>query len=81
MQVRSIIGTDERVRIFATREKPYNSIAFIAADGAAGSGAVIGKNTVLTAAHVVKNIRNNPNKDSIYVISGRNGSNHHRLSR
>lgn len=75
VQVRSIIGSDERVRIFDTTESPYNSIAFIAADGAAGSGAVIGKNTVLTAAHVVKNIRNNPNKESIYVIPGRNGTN------
>lgn len=75
VQVRSIIGSDERVRIVDTKESPYKSIAFIAADGAAGSGAVIGKNTVLTAAHVVKNIRSNPNKDSIYVIPGRNGSN------
>ncbi|WP_235688044.1 trypsin-like serine peptidase [Latilactobacillus fragifolii] len=73
-QVRSIIGKDERVRITDTTLAPYNSTVFIAADGAAGSGAVIGKNTVLTAAHVVKNIRVNPDKDSIYVVPGRNGS-------
>ncbi|EGP5403929.1 hypothetical protein D3I35_11985 [Enterococcus faecium] len=49
-------------------------MVFVAADGNAGSGAVIGKNTVLTAAHVVKKILENTNKDSIYVIPGRNGA-------
>lgn len=73
-QIRSIIGEDSRVRVTDTTLAPYNSTVFIAADGASGSGAVIGKNTVLTAAHVVKNIRTNPNKDSIYVIPGRDGS-------
>lgn len=76
LSVRSIIGKDDRVRIFDTTQAPYNSMAFIAADGNAGSGAVISKNTVLTAAHVVKNIRENPNKSSIYVIPGRDGSNY-----
>lgn len=74
LQKRSIIGEDSRVRVADTTLAPYNSTVFIAADGASGSGAVIGKNTVLTAAHVVKNIRTNPNKDSIYVIPGRDGS-------
>ncbi|MBF8807510.1 MAG: trypsin-like peptidase domain-containing protein [Enterococcus lacertideformus] len=74
LQIRSIIGTDERIIVMNTKEAPYNSITFIAVDGAVGSGAVIGKNTVLTAAHVVKNIRNNPTKDSIYVVPGRDGS-------
>lgn len=71
---RSVIGTDERTRVLDTKLVPYNSVVFIAADGASGSGAVVGPNTVLTAAHVVKNIRNNPAKDSIYVIPGRDGS-------
>lgn len=74
IQPRGIIGQDERTQVTDTTQAPYQSLAFIAADGAAGSGAVIDKNTVLTAAHVVKNIRMNPDKDSIYVIPGRNGS-------
>lgn len=74
IQPRGIIGQDERTQVTDTTQAPYQSLAFIAADGAAGSGAVIDKNTVLTAAHVVKNIRMNPDKDSVYVIPGRNGS-------
>ncbi|EOH55520.1 trypsin-like serine peptidase [Enterococcus faecium] len=74
IQPRSIIGTDERIQITDTKAEPYNSMVFVAADGNAGSGAVIGKNTVLTAAHVVRKILENTNKDSIYVIPGRNGS-------
>lgn len=73
-QPRSIIGTDERSQIMDTQAAPYNSMVFVAADGNAGSGAVIGKNTVLTSAHVVRKILENTNKDSIYVIPGRNGS-------
>ncbi|WP_455334871.1 trypsin-like serine peptidase [Enterococcus villorum] len=76
LSVRSIIGTDDRTRVTDTTQAPYNSMTFIAADGVPGSVAVIGKNTVLTAAHVVKNIRENPNKSSIYVIPGRDGSNY-----
>ncbi|CAD5900051.1 putative mucin/carbohydrate-binding domain-containing protein [Carnobacterium maltaromaticum] len=71
---RSIIGLDERIRVINTQEEPYNSTVFIAADGSSGSGAVIGKNTVLTAAHVVMRIYGNPNKDSIYVIPGRDSA-------
>lgn len=73
-KLRSIIGTDSRVKVVDTTSQPYNSTVFIAADGAAGSGVVVGKNTVLTAAHVVKNIKSNPSKDSVYVIPGRDGS-------
>lgn len=72
--IRSIIGEDSRVRVVDTTMSPYNSTVFIAADGAAGSGAVIGENTVLTAAHVVKKIVDKLDKKSVYVIPGRDGA-------
>ncbi|MGX7245468.1 Ig-like domain-containing protein [Enterococcus quebecensis] len=71
---RTIIGSDDRLQITDTTKAPYQSSVFIATDGGLGSGAVIGKNSVLTAAHVVNKFRNNPDKDSIYVIPGRNGA-------
>ncbi|MGC3748857.1 trypsin-like serine protease [Enterococcus faecalis] len=74
-QVRSIIGSDDRTKIADTTKAPYDSIVFLASDGKALSGAVIGKNTVLTAAHAVNNIRSNPESNRNYVIPGRNGSN------
>ncbi|MZU11665.1 trypsin-like serine protease [Enterococcus mundtii] len=73
-QTRVIIGTDNRTQVMDTTEPPYNSIAFIAADGSAGSGAVIGENTILTAAHVVNRVRDTPEKESVYVIPARSGS-------
>ncbi len=73
-QTRSIIGTDNRIRVTNTAEEPYNSNVFIAANGAAGSGVVIGKNTVLTAAHVVRNIKDTPDMETVYVIPGRDGA-------
>ncbi|PEH49511.1 serine protease [Enterococcus faecium] len=73
-QTRVIIGTDNRKQVMETTKSPYNSIAFIAADGSVGSGAVIGENTILTAAHVVNSIRDTPEKESVYVIPARGGS-------
>ena len=73
-QMRSIIGDDTRGRLTNTTLVPYNSTVFVEAHGRVGSGVVIGKNTVLTAAHVVKHIINNPNKGTNFVIPGRNGS-------
>ncbi|MGX7263279.1 Ig-like domain-containing protein [Enterococcus crotali] len=71
---RTIIGSDDRVQITDGTKAPYQSTTFIAVDGSTGSGAVIGKNTVLTAAHVVNKIRNNPTQDNVYVVPGRTGS-------
>lgn len=75
VESRSIIGADDRVQITDTTVAPYQSAVFIGANGASGSGSVIGKNTVLTAAHVVIGIKDNPNTDSSYVVPGRNGAN------
>lgn len=75
-QVNTIIGLDERKKITDTTEDPYESIVFLASDGKALSGAVIGKNTVLTAAHAVNRIRNNPESNKNYVIPGRDGANY-----
>lgn len=74
VESRSVIGNDDRVQITDTTAVPYQSTVFIGANGALGSGSVIGKNTVLTAAHVVSGIKDNPNTDSNYVIPGRNGA-------
>ncbi|MGX7203310.1 trypsin-like serine peptidase [Enterococcus plantarum] len=71
---RSIIGVDERSRVFDTTLAPYQSTVYVSSNGYMGSGAVIGKNTVLTAAHVVKRIMENPTKATNYVIPGRNGA-------
>lgn len=74
VESRSVIGNDDRVQITDTTAMPYQSTVFIGANGVLGSGSVIGKNTVLTAAHVVSGIKDNPNTDSNYVIPGRNGA-------
>ncbi|WP_375178566.1 Ig-like domain-containing protein [Enterococcus rotai] len=74
VESRSVIGNDDRVQITDTTAVPYQSTVFIGANGSLGSGSVIGKNTVLTAAHVVSGIKDNPNTDSNYVIPGRNGA-------
>ncbi|WP_207696485.1 hypothetical protein DOK67_0001407 [Enterococcus sp. DIV0212c] len=74
IETRSIIGTDDRIPVTDTTIAPYQSTVFIAANGSYGSGSVIGKNTVLTAAHVVKRIKDDPNKDSIFVAPGRDGA-------
>ncbi|MGL9923201.1 trypsin-like serine peptidase [Enterococcus sp. DIV1758] len=66
--IRSILGEDERSQIFNTKVAPYNSIVWIAG----ASGAVIGENTVLTAAHVVRRFYDSPS--NIDVIPGRNGN-------
>ncbi|MEI5994493.1 Ig-like domain-containing protein [Candidatus Enterococcus mansonii] len=71
---RSIIGTDDRIQVTDTTLSPYQSTVFIAANGGLGSGSVIGKDTVLTAAHVVNKIKDNPTADTNYVIPGRNGA-------
>ncbi|OJG78115.1 hypothetical protein RV14_GL001216 [Enterococcus ratti] len=67
--VRSIIGADQRFRIFNTQATPYNSVVWIAG----ASGTVVGKNTVLTAAHVVRSFYDRPSE--ITIIPGRNGEN------
>ncbi|MGX7245469.1 trypsin-like peptidase domain-containing protein [Enterococcus quebecensis] len=71
---RSIIGIDERIQVTDTTLSPYQSTVFISANGGMGSGSVIGKDTILTAAHVVSRIKDNPSSNSNYVIPGRNGA-------
>lgn len=73
-QSRSIIGNDNRTKITNTTLSPYSSIVHTAVpyDVALGSGAVVGKNIILTAAHVAKSF--SKTKDS-FVIPGRNGRN------
>ncbi|MEI5992946.1 fibronectin type III domain-containing protein [Candidatus Enterococcus mansonii] len=70
---RAIIGKDERVRIMDTTKAPYSSIAFLSAGRVYGSSTVIGKNKLLTAGHVVENVKTSWDISQVKVYPGRNG--------
>jgi V8-like Glu-specific endopeptidase len=80
----SVIGTDDRVRVFDTTQFPYSAIASLEITdktgvGWLGTGWFISPRTLLTAGHVVF-IRDAEDPDaegwvsSIRVIPGRNGT-------
>ncbi|MGX7200839.1 hypothetical protein BCR22_06490 [Enterococcus plantarum] len=48
-----IIGEDDRIKVQNTSESPYSAVGQFEYPGHVGSGALIQKNLVLTAAHVV----------------------------
>nr|WP_242700749.1 carbohydrate-binding protein [Enterococcus sp. DIV0212c] len=70
---RAIIGEDTRVRVMDTTKAPYSSIIYLLkADGGFGSGTVIGKNKVLTAAHVVTSLKTSADISKARVSPARN---------
>ena len=55
---KTVIGYDDRMTVYDTWSYPYSPIAYICGDcpygdGATGTGFMISKNTMLTAAHVI----------------------------
>nr|WP_242586689.1 carbohydrate-binding protein [Enterococcus sp. DIV0869a] len=74
LEGRAIIGEDTRVRVMDTTKAPYSSIIYLLkADGGFGSGTVIGKNKVLTAAHVVTSLKTSADISKASVTPARNG--------
>lgn len=71
---RAILGEDTRTKVMDTTKAPYSSIVYISkADGGFGSGTVIGKNKVLTAAHVVTSLKTSSDISRANVSPARNG--------
>lgn len=71
---RAIIGEDTRIKVMDTTKAPYSSIVYLSkADGGFGSGTVIGKNKVLTAAHVVTSLKTSADIGRANVSPARNG--------
>lgn len=64
-----IIGSDDRVLCTNTSVKPFRWVCQITTSTGLGSGALIGNNKVLTAAHVVWDDKDHP--DRITVVPGR----------
>lgn len=73
-QNRSIIDEDNRTEVTETTTAPYASMTYIKTGKSWGSGAVIGKNTVLTAGHIADNIVDDFASENIYVAPGRSGA-------
>ncbi|MGX7243595.1 fibronectin type III domain-containing protein [Enterococcus quebecensis] len=71
---RAVIGTDERVRIMDTTKAPYSSVAYLSTNQGFGSSTVIGKNKILTAGHVVENIKTSVDISQAKVYPARNGN-------
>lgn len=74
LQPRVIIGDDDRVQVTDTTVTPYQSITYILANGFIGTGTVVGKNTVITAGHMINAIGEEPSQDlkEVYLSPGRN---------
>ncbi|OJG26232.1 hypothetical protein RU98_GL000734 [Enterococcus caccae] len=71
---RAILGKDSRVKVTDTTQAPYLSIVYLSkGDGGFGSGTVIGKNKVLTAAHVVTSLKTSTDIRQATVSAARNG--------
>ncbi|MCA5013309.1 MULTISPECIES: carbohydrate-binding protein [unclassified Enterococcus] len=70
---RKIIGTDDRVKINDTTQTPYSSIVYVRVGNSTGSGTVIGKNKILTAAHVAEDLTSSEVISKSYVTPARNG--------
>ena len=77
--VRAIIGTDNRTRVTNTTSFPYSAICSIHVtypDGSSytGTGTVISRKTVMTAAHVIYNSGRGGFASRVTVSPGRNGT-------
>ncbi|GIL38018.1 DUF4214 domain-containing protein [Roseiterribacter gracilis] len=75
----AILGTDDRVQVGNTVQPQYKAIVSIVVtfpDGASASasGAMIGRNTVLTAGHVVYDAAHGGYAKSVFVTPAANGN-------
>lgn len=73
--IQSIIGTDQRVFVSNTAAYPFRTATLITFSGGRCSGALIGKDTVLTAGHCVHGGGSNGTwKTNVRVYPGHNGT-------
>ncbi|MBP2099207.1 trypsin-like peptidase domain-containing protein [Enterococcus rivorum] len=61
IESRKVIGEDDRFRISDTSKQPYSSIAYLqiytsTSNYSRGTAFVVGKDTLVTAGHVIKNV-------------------------
>ncbi|SFS35450.1 trypsin-like serine peptidase [Marininema halotolerans] len=72
--VKSIIGTDSRVRVTPASSYPYRAIAHISSDIGGCTGWFINQNTIVTAGHCVYNTSTNKWATWATITPGKDGS-------
>ncbi|SDX29365.1 glutamyl endopeptidase [Marininema mesophilum] len=73
--VKSIIGSDGRIRVNPTTSFPYSAIAQISSDIGDCTGWFISADTIITAGHCVYNTGNNKWASWATITPGRDGNN------